>query len=343
MGSEVKKQVREFYDQVGWQMVGEGRTEHDSGGQELRYQNARYEDLRPVAREYIQRCHMRVARHLKSDGRYLLDAGSGPIQYPEYLEYSKGYRYRVCADISITALKEARKRIGEHGLYVVADIADLPFKANAFDGVVSLHTIHHLPEQEHLLAYQELYRVLAQERTAVVVNGWSSPPLTRLLEAPLRWRRRWLGSNSGLRKLRQKIWRLRRLPRLGTNVSNSGSGRNVSNSSHSVPAAGPDESFDNPSTSSGCLPRMPGSLQGCDPKGTFVQKNNAAWLKRALGQQMALEILVWRSISVRFLRAYIHPRLAGRWWLRQLYGLEERFPHFFGEYGQYPLIVIRKS
>jgi SAM-dependent methyltransferase len=293
MGSEVKKQVREFYDQVGWQMVGEGRTEHDSGGQELRYQNARYEDLRPVAREYIQRCHMRVARHLKSDGRYLLDAGSGPIQYPEYLEYSKGYRYRVCADISITALKEARKRIGEHGLYVVADIADLPFKANAFDGVVSLHTIHHLPEQEHLLAYQELYRVLAQERTAVVVNGWSSPPLTRFLEAPLRWKK-------SLRKLRQKI------------------------SGHSVPAARPDEGEEM-------------------PKGTFVQKNNAAWLKRTLGQQMALEILVWRSVSVRFLRAYIHPRLAGRWWLRRLYGLEERFPHFFGENGQYPLIVIRKS
>jgi len=287
MGSEVKKQVREFYDQVGWQTVGE------QDGQELHYQNARYEDLRPVAGEYIQRCHMRVARHLKPDGRYLLDAGSGPIQYPEYLEYSKGYRYRVCADISITALKEARKRIGERGLCVVADIADLPFKAYAFDGAVSLHTIHHLPEQEHLLAYQELYRVLAPERTAVVVNGWSSPPLTRFLEASLRWKK-------SLRKLRQKI-----------------SGR-------SVPAARPDEGEET-------------------PKGTFVQKNNAAWLKRTLGQQMALEILVWRSVSVRFLRAYIHPRLAGRWWLRRLYGLEERFPHFFGENGQYPLIVIRKS
>jgi SAM-dependent methyltransferase len=294
MGSEVKKQVREFYDQIGWQMVGQ------DSGQELHYQNARYEDLRPVAQEYIQRCHTRVARHLAPDGRYLLDAGSGPIQYPEYLEYSKGYRYRVCADISITALKEARMRIGGRGLYVVADIANLPFKTEAFDGVVSLHTIHHLPEQEHLLAYRELYRVLAQERSAVVVNGWSSPPLTRLLEAPLRWRK-------SLRKLRRKI------------------------SGHPVPPPEPDEAG-------------PASLQsGEAPKGTFVQKNNAAWLKRKLGQQMALEILVWRSVSVRFLRAYINPKLAGRWWLRRLYGLEERFPHFFGENGQYPLIVIRKS
>jgi len=40
--SDIKQDVREFYDQVGWQQVSEGV-----------YQNARYEDLRPVSREYI--------------------------------------------------------------------------------------------------------------------------------------------------------------------------------------------------------------------------------------------------------------------------------------------------
>src|SRR5574341_1011961 len=76
---DIKQQVKAFYDQVGWQEVGEGV-----------YQNARYEDLRPVARDYIHRCHLRLLRHLKPAGRYLLDAGCGPIQYPEYLEYSQG-------------------------------------------------------------------------------------------------------------------------------------------------------------------------------------------------------------------------------------------------------------
>ena len=65
---EVKEQVRQFYNQVGWQKVGEGI-----------YQNARYEDLRPVSSDYIHRCHLRVKRFLKPDGVYLLDAGSGPI------------------------------------------------------------------------------------------------------------------------------------------------------------------------------------------------------------------------------------------------------------------------
>jgi hypothetical protein len=58
---------------------------------------------------------------------------------------------------------------------------------------------------------------------------------------------------------------------------------------------------------------------------------------------MPVEILVWRSVSVRFLRALIHPQLGGRLWLRLLYWLEERVPQYFGENGKYPLIVIRKG
>jgi hypothetical protein len=57
---------------------------------------------------------------------------------------------------------------------------------------------------------------------------------------------------------------------------------------------------------------------------------------------MPARILVWRSVTVRFMRAVIHPWLAGRLWLLLLYGLEERFPEYFGENGKYPLIVIQK-
>src|SRR5437868_11660891 len=76
MTENTKQQVREFYDQIGWSQAADGL-----------YQNARYEDLRPVSREYIHKCHMRVKRHLASEGDILLDAGSGPVQWPEYLTY----------------------------------------------------------------------------------------------------------------------------------------------------------------------------------------------------------------------------------------------------------------
>lgn len=298
--ANTKAQVQEFYNQVGWQEVGAGI-----------YQNATYEDLRPVSQQYIHDCHQRVARHLKPKGRLLLDAGSGPIQYPEYLEYSLGkngdqpYQYRVCLDISQVALQEARKRIGDaasegHGLFVVADIANLPFKPGAFDGIVSLHTIHHLPFEEHLRAYQELQRVLAPASSAVIVNGWDLPPLTVFFNF-------WI-------KLAEKLYALL---------------RPSSRSATRLQMADPTPSNAN-------APRS-------TPRGTYVRKHTPAWLKTVVGAQMPVEIWCWRSVSVRFLRTFIHQRLGGRFWLRLLYWLEERLPHWFGENGQYPLIVLRKD
>ena len=287
--TDIKKQVREFYNQVGWQLVGEDT-----------YQNAHYEDLRPVARPYIHDCHLRVLRHLPSSGKFLLDAGSGPIQYPEYLEYSKHHQYRVCADISIQALQEARTRIGDHGLFVVCDIANLPFKPDTFAGVVSLHTIHHLPENEHLQAYGELYRVLQPGSAAAIVNGWPAPRL-------MRWANPLIKLGNRLR-----------------NISNRLAGQK--------PAA--------PKTS-------PKNRQGREDegsaKGTFTNRHDAAWIRSVVGEQMPVEIFVWRSVSVRFMRSLIHPQLAGRAWLRLIYALEERWPRWFGEDGQYPLIVVRKA
>ena len=171
--NDVKQEVRAFYDSVGWQPIGDGL-----------YQNARYEDLRPVSQEYLHRCHLRVLDHLPPRGRLLLDAGSGPIQYPEYLAYSHGYDHRVCVDISHTALLAARDRIGEHGLYVVADVAHLPLKRGSMDAMVSLHTVHHLPAEEHLAAFQGFFRVLKPGAPAVIVYSWGSQSSLMKLAQP---------------------------------------------------------------------------------------------------------------------------------------------------------------
>jgi hypothetical protein len=237
---------------------------------------------------------MRILRHLNPTGRFLLDAGSGPIQYPEYLVYSKGYQHRVCADISIIALQEARKRIGKHGFFVVCDIANLPFASNTFEGTISLHTIHHLPTEDHIQAYQELHRTLATAGNAVIVNGWDNPPLTRILKF-------WIN-------LVERLYALFR--------------PQVKIADHRQPSVS--------------------SNDHTKARGTFVRKHNVDWLQKDVGQSMPIEIWCWRSVSVRFMRTFIHPRFAGRWLLRLIYWFEERFPHFFGKYGQYPLIVLRK-
>lgn len=280
---EIKAQVRQFYNQVGWQMESEGF-----------YQNARYEDLRPVSREYIHNCHLRINRHLRSQGKYLLDAGSGPIQYPEYLTYSAGYQHRVCVDISIVALKEARKRVGDHGLFVVADVANLPFKADVFDGLVSLHTLHHLPLEDKPKAYAELYRVLMPERSGVVVNGWTYSPL-----------------------MARSLWLVRLMERLGKLAQKPDS--KAEGKANGKAASGAEKK----------------------PVGTFIHKQDMNWLRESVNGRR-FEVFVWRSVSVRWLRALIHSKLAGKLWLKLLFWLEERFPRFFGEKGQYPLVVIYK-
>ena len=270
-----KQQVREFYDQIGWSHAGEGL-----------YQNARYEDLRPVSREYIHKCHLRVNRHLPAEGDILLDAGSGPVQWPEYLTYSEGFHYRLCADISITALREARHKLGAKGLFVVADIANLPFKPGAFDGVVSMHTIHHLPLNEHKSAYLELNRVLKTGKTAVVVNGWHNPLLMRLAEPFIRLGRLWSGRSAK----RKKKW-----------------------------------------------------SEEEDQAGTFVAKMTPRWLRDELKDELKFQIFPWRSLSPRFMRWFVRPQFGGKAYLRFVYWLEETFPTFFGENGQYPMIVIKKE
>ncbi len=289
-----KNNVRQFYDQVGWKLVDESL-----------YQNAQYEDLRSVSRDYIHRCHLRVNKHLSPQGKYLLDAGSGPVQYPEYLTYSEKYHARVCMDISIVALQEARKRLGSHGLYVVGDIAHLPFKSNAFDGIVSLHTIHHVPMKDKLPSYEELYRTLTPGKSMVIVNGWTKAPLMTRLSG-------FMDFMKGIR-----IWWLKNIKKQNVEVENVHQKANLEI-------------------------KMKDKDFAPSPTGTYVQKLTASWLTQALENRMDYKILVWRSVSVRFLRSVIYQDWGGRFWLKVLYGLEELFPSLLGRIGQYPLVVVNK-
>jgi ubiquinone/menaquinone biosynthesis C-methylase UbiE len=284
-GMQTREQVRNFYDSVGWQQIGD-----------CCYQNSRYEDLRPVSQDYIHACHMRILRHLAPTGRYMLDAGSGPIQYPEYLKYSRQYAYRVCVDVSMIALKEASSRLGEHGLCVLADVSRLPFPEGVFEGIVSLHTIQHLEEPGQKRAYDELVRVAVPGSAAVIVNRWRSSIFMNIA-APF------------LSLTKRLIYNYRRF-----------SGRET-------------------------YPRHPASVgqAGAPAKGTYTFRYNYPWLKEVVAARYPTEVFVWRSVSTNFLRMMVHQKLGGRRLLRWLYQLEERFPHFFGRFGQYPLVVIRKA
>ena len=299
---QVKEQVREFYDRVGWRTIGEGL-----------YQNARYEDLRPVSAEYLHRSHLRVGRYLAPAGNFLLDAGSGPIQYPEYLEYSAGFTYRVCLDLSLRALIEARERLGARGLYVLGDVARLPFREGCFAALVSMHTIHHLPPAEHESAFRGLYRSLQPGGRAVVVHSWGARSGLMRLAAPL------VLLSSALRRAAR---------RLRPGEARVGPERSQANGNGIDRTTAAEER-----TAAERLVGQPG---------TFTFRHDYNWFRTRLFDLPGFEIRVWRAVSVEFLRSFVHPKLLGSRLLRLVSWLEERLPHWLGRHGQYPMILFSK-
>ena len=163
-----KDSVRDFYDTVGWQLDETGAFTDAS----------LFVD--PLVEEYMSRCRARVQEHLPASGRYLLDVASGPVHFAEYQAYSDGYDHRVCVDLSVVALRAARRNVGDTGIYVLGDVTRLPFKDDSLDAVVSLHTLYHVPRDEQAEGFREIHRVLKPGGTAVVVYYWQTTPWREL-------------------------------------------------------------------------------------------------------------------------------------------------------------------
>ena len=161
-----KQLVKDFYDRYGWQKT-EGEAFNDT---------ADFEDRRSEAAEYWSDCHLRLNRYLQG-GKYLLDVASGAIPNEEYLSYDDPYQLRVCVDISLLALQEASARLDGRGIFIQADMTDLPLADGSMDGVISMHTVYHIPRKEQTRAVAEAYRVLKPTARAVIVYSWKQSPL----------------------------------------------------------------------------------------------------------------------------------------------------------------------
>ena len=277
-----QKQVQRFYDDTGWKKCGQG----------LYADAVLFEDLREVSGDYIRNCHLRVNRYLPGPGDFLLDVASGPVQYAEYLAYGDRFGRRLCVDLSLTALREARDRLGDRGLYVAADVVNLPFKSGCVAAVVSLHTLYHVPAAEQAQAWRELYRVLQPGGRAVIVYNWGDHALLmNLLSWPL--------------KIIAFPGRLVRYVRR-------------------------------------CVAAGGASRQAAQVPGLYFHAHNLRWFEANVKPEVPYRIFVWRSLSVGFLKGYIHAALGGKRLLAAVYRLEERYPGLLGRLGQYPLFVVDK-
>ncbi len=178
MVDNAEEKVSKFYNTVGW------KTGGWEGEEEITEDARRWEDLREHAKEYVSKCRLRVLRHIPDCGVNILDLGSGPIQYKEYLEYSKNFKKRYCVDLSSEALEKAQKKIGDHGVFLHGSFFDIPMEENFFDCAFSLHTIYHIHKDEQEKAVRKLICVTKPGKPVIIVYGNPNAfffPLLRLL------------------------------------------------------------------------------------------------------------------------------------------------------------------
>ncbi len=173
MDNIAENKVSNFYNTIGWEEK-EGISED----------SRRWEDLREYAQEYVQGCRLRVLKHIPDSGENILDMASGPIQYKEYLEYSRNYKKRYCVDLSSQALESAKEKIGEHGVFLCGSFFDINLSDNFFDCSISLHTIFHIDKDKQEEAVRKLIQVTKPNKPVIIV--YSNPKtIVRFFLLPL--------------------------------------------------------------------------------------------------------------------------------------------------------------
>jgi len=161
-----KKRVLDYYNQINFETNDSLQIYQDW---------KKWVDDRELTREYFQHCFRSASKYYPKTGKYFLDIASGPVSLQEYMDLSDGYEYRICIDISINALVQAKlnlERNGKKGIYICGDITNIPLNDNVCDTVVSQHTLYHIHKDEQKNAVNELYRVAKPGSKIVIVYSW---------------------------------------------------------------------------------------------------------------------------------------------------------------------------
>jgi ubiquinone/menaquinone biosynthesis C-methylase UbiE/uncharacterized protein YbaR (Trm112 family) len=78
-------------------------------------------------------------------------------------------------------------------------------------------------------------------------------------------------------------------------------------------------------------------------KELYFHTHNYRWFKeQAEKANINIDISIWRSVNLLFLKTYIHGWLFGKQILALIYSLEENFPKLAAITGQYPMLIIQK-
>mgnify|MGYP001185629796 CR=1 FL=1 len=163
------KYVNKFYNNFGWEK--KDRNTLDA---------TLFEDLRYNSKEYVSKCRKRLKNYMPKKGLNILDFASGPIQYPEYLDYSKNFKLRHCVDFSKLAIKNAKLKLGKKGKYYCNDFFKIKLKKNYFDCIISLHTIYHIDKRLQAKAIKKLISFSKRNAPIIIVYSNSNTLINKI-------------------------------------------------------------------------------------------------------------------------------------------------------------------
>jgi ubiquinone/menaquinone biosynthesis C-methylase UbiE len=161
-----KQRVFDYYNDVNYKVKDSLKIYEDS---------PKWVDFREVSSKYIKNSFTKASQFYPDQGEYLLDIASGPIGLQEYMSLSDGYDYRICVDISINALIQAKiniEKAGKKGIFICGDITNIPIQDNSVDTVLSQHTLYHIPKNDQKTAVEEMYRVSKPNSKIVIIYSW---------------------------------------------------------------------------------------------------------------------------------------------------------------------------
>jgi ubiquinone/menaquinone biosynthesis C-methylase UbiE len=121
-------------------------------------------------------------RYFSGGGKYILDAGCGALVDDDVVAFGDRFERYICTDLSTRALKIARDKIGDRGIYLKSDITNLPIEDGVVDAITCNHVIYQLPLDMQAAAFRELWRVLKPGGVAVVIYWWNDANLPWRLE-----------------------------------------------------------------------------------------------------------------------------------------------------------------
>jgi ubiquinone/menaquinone biosynthesis C-methylase UbiE/uncharacterized protein YbaR (Trm112 family) len=272
-----KERVFNYYNDITYDL---------KNGKKIYKDSPKWVDFRDVANKYIRNSFTKAKKYLNPKGKYLLDIASGPIGLEEYLELSENFEYRICADISVNALIQAKLNYSpKKGIYICADITNIPLKENTCDSVLCQHTLYHIPKNEQKTAVNEMYRVVKpNSNIAIVYSLFFHSWFMNITLFPIQLYRI-------VRHITGKIY---------VRLFNS-------------------------------KPRL------------YFYPHSLRWFKRNFEFSQNIDFYCWRSTNKYFLNLYIHKWFFGSKLLEKLKNSEDKHPKFWGRFGEYPVVLIKKE